>query len=133
MVKRVFIYGQFLDQVQMAAPSFLISSLFGSPPGAIGTAISDPELAPQAIEILREPSVLELIGKIYVLTASRNYQPVTPLGVRTFDWYERYQRASVNKEKFYFKAKEGDLWQVPWMRQESDDSGSYVAVALKHD
>jgi hypothetical protein len=77
--------------------------------------------------------VLELIGKVYVLTSSRNYQAVTSLGVRSFDWYQKYQNASKNREKFYFKAKDGDLWQVPWMRLESDDSGSYIAVALKHD
>ncbi len=129
MVNRVFIYGQFLAEYETRPkPLFLGQSL-----EPIGKPISVPELSPIAIEILREPSVLELIGKVYVWTINRNYQPVTPLGVGNFNWYEQYQAASRNKEKYYFKAKDGDLWQVPWMRQESDESSAYIAVALKHD
>jgi hypothetical protein len=119
MVSRVFIYGHFgigggaFDNVR-----------FTKPPSA---------LAPQAIEILREPSVLELIGKVYVLTSSRNYQPVTPFGVSSFSWFTEYQQASKRSEAFYFNAEQGDRWQVKWMRQESDEAGPYIAVGLKHD
>jgi hypothetical protein len=89
-------------------------------------------LAPQAIEILREPSVVELIGKVYVLTSSRNYQAVTPFGVSSFNWFSDFQTASKRGEPFYFKAEHGDRWEVKWMRQESDEAGPYIAVGLKH-
>jgi hypothetical protein len=124
MVRRIFIYGRFLEENE-ANPSFPLPFILPKLP--------EPELSTEAIEILRELSLFELIGKVYVLTSSRNYQAVTPLGVRNFDWFKQYQQASEKKEKFYFKAKEGDLWRVPWMRLESDDSGSYIAVGLKHD
>ena len=75
MVSRVFIYGHFA--IGGSFDNFRISK----PPSA---------LAPQAIEILREPSVLELIGKVFVLGSSRNYQPVTPFGVSSFSWFTEY-------------------------------------------
>jgi hypothetical protein len=123
MVNRVFIYGEFQgeDPTMAAVRKFL-----GRP---------ESDLATEAIEILREFSPLELIGKVYVLTQSRNYQPVSPLGVRDYTWYKDYQKTSFGgvKGKFYFKVKDGDRWQVLWMRQESDDSGPYIAVALRHE
>ncbi len=134
MVRRVFIYGRFLTHLETLPKPPMTGPGIGQPIGfsAIGSPIV-PEVSPIAIEILREPSVLELIGKVYVFTASRNYQPVTPLGVSNFNWYDSYQTALRNKEKYYFQGKDGDLWQVPWMRQESDESSAYIAVALKHD
>lgn len=129
MVRRVFIYGRFLSQ-QEAFPSILPGIL---PSPLFGTPINpEAELSTEAVEILREPSILELVGKIYALTSGRNYQPVTSLGVRNYMWYQRYQHATANGEKFYFKVKDGDLWLVAWMRLESDETGSYIAVALKH-
>jgi hypothetical protein len=128
MVRQVFIFGEFISQ-QRLSPPLTIGSPLQMPPATVPGL----ELSTEAIEILREPSVLEVIGKIYVLTSNRNYQPVTPLGVRNFNWYREYQTASRTKDKFFFKAKEGDLWHVPWMRQESDESGAYIAVGLKHD
>ena len=123
MVNRVFIYGEF----QSADPaSMFLRKLMGG---------QQSDLATQAIEILREFSPLELIGKLYVLTQGRNYQPVTPMGVREYTWYKDYQKSSLGgaTEKFHFKVKDGDLWQVLWIRQESDDSGPYIAVALRHE
>lgn len=130
MVKRVFIYGRFLTEEEAepsGVPPFLTPLRLTPPPSF------EPELSSEAIEIMREFSVLEFIGKVYVLTSSRNYQPVTPLGVRNFNWFGNYQKATFSKEKFYFKVKDGDLWKVAWMRPESDEAGAYIAVALKHD
>ncbi len=123
MVNRVFIYGEFRGGDPTLAA---VRRLLGGQPS---------DLATEAIEILREFSPLDLIGKVYVLTQSRNYQPVSPMGVRDYTWYKDYQKASFGgvKEKFYFKVKDGDQWQVLWMRQESDDSGPYMAVALRHE
>lgn len=123
MVNRVFIYGEFQSEVSD-------SGMRGIPPPP-----RRDDLAPQAIEILREFSPMDLIGKIYVLTQGRNYQPVTPLGVRNFAWYNEYRIASVGtkKPRYLFKVKDGDLWHVLWMRQESDEAGPYMAAALRHD
>jgi len=131
MVRRVFIYGKFMTEEE-ASPSPLAPFLKALTFTGTLSEMSGSELSTEAIEILREPSVLELIGKVYVLTSARNYQPVTPLGVRNFTWYTNYQDAVTKQKKFYFKAKDGDLWLVPWMRLESDETGSYIAVALKH-
>ena len=122
MVNRVFIYGQFEED---DPTKLIVGQILGSPS----------DIATEAIEILREPSVLELIGKVYVLTASRNYQPVTPLGVRNYTWFKDFQISSIGRvrPKFYFRVKDGDRWQVLWIRQESDDSGGYIAVALRHE
>jgi hypothetical protein len=119
MVRRVFIYGRFVEEGAPTIGSLLVPEL--------------PGLPTEAIEILREPTVLELVGKVYVLTSNRNYLPVTPLGVRSFTWYQEYQNAAKNKAKFNFHAQDGDLWHVPWIRQESDEAGAYMAVGLKHD
>jgi hypothetical protein len=117
MVSRIFIYGRFQDE-----PGIPLSFL--PPP---------PELPSVAIEILREFSALEFIGKVYVLTPGRNWQPVTPLGVGNFDWFKKYQSQSRQRSKFYFAAQDGDLWRVLFLRQESDDQGPYLAAALKHE
>lgn len=122
MVNRVFIYGEFENE------------------GSLPTSLTPPPrfrdtLSPVAIEVLREFSPLELIGKIYVLVQSGSYQPLTPLGVRNYTWYKEYRMASLgdSSARFSFAVKDGDKWRVLWMRQESDDSGPYIAVALKHD
>lgn len=129
MVRRVWVYGAFLTERE-ASPHvpFLAPGLRLSPPPT-----SEPALAPQALEILREFSVVEFIGKVYVLTPGRNYQPVTPLGVRNYTWWGQFQDAVKEGGKFYFKANDGDLWHVVWLRQESDDAASYIAAGLKHE
>src|SRR5260370_17270170 len=120
MVNRVFIYGEFRGG---GIPTSVMNRVVGRPN----------DLATEAIEILREFSPNELIGKIYVLTQDRNYLPVTPYGVGNYTWYKEYKDAAAKKETIRFAAKGGDSWQVLWMRQESDDSGPYIAAALKHD
>jgi hypothetical protein len=139
MVKRVFIYGRFMNEeeaspfIPFSPPLFPPAPSILEPPPREPARFGSSELSTEAIEILREPSVMELIGKVYVLNQDRNYSVVSPLGVRNYTWWTDYQGAVFSKEKFYFKAKDGDLWRVPWLRQESDDLGAYIAAALKHD
>jgi hypothetical protein len=118
MVNRVFIYGEFRYGISALIPALL---------GQRG------DVATEAIEILREFSPSELIGRVYVLTPGGNYLPVSPYGVTNYDWYKAYQDAARESRKIRFKAKAGDSWDVLWIRQESDDSGPYIAVALKHE
>lgn len=117
MVNRVFIYGEFQS---------------GNPPSFL-TLGRPGEVATEAIEILREFSPNELIGKIYVLTQDGSYLPVSPYGVRNYVWYKDYQEAARRKQPTRFVARAGDDWQVQWIRQESDDSGPYIAAGLKHE
>lgn len=126
MVNRVFIYGTFVQDEQNLLP-FLSSlgSMTAPPPPT-------PLLPPEAIEILREPSITQLIGKLYHLTPARNYQPVTPFGIGNFTWFAEIRSALKENRKYFFEAAQGDKWLVRWLRQESDDAGSYMAIALEH-
>jgi hypothetical protein len=120
--RRIFIYGNFVDEAERSSSGRARRILGGNQPGV-------------AIEILREFSALEMIGKIYVLTRAQNWAPVTPLGVSQFEWYKTYQQALRKKEAFFFEegAETSDVWRVLYIRQESDEVSSYMAVALRHD
>jgi hypothetical protein len=90
-------------------------------------------LPPFALEILREPSLSEVIGKIYAFVSSnRNNQPLTPYGISNYSWYGDFVFPSPKREKLYFDVEHGDKWLVKWVRQESDDSGQNVAAGLQH-
>jgi hypothetical protein len=118
--KRVFIYGHFLDRAEKQRKL--------PPP---------PSLPSTAVEILREFSAVELIGKVYALTPGRNWQPVTPEGVRNYEWFTAYRRIVQHKpttqNRMYFETQEGDYWEVLFFRQESDDLGQYIAVGLRYE
>jgi hypothetical protein len=121
MVNRVFIYGRFLSESDYAG-------IYGILPPPLAV------LPPFALEILREPSLSEVIGKVYAFVSStRNYLPVTPYGVSNYSWYKELVLPSSQKqEKLFFDVQNGDKWLVRWVRQESDDSGQYIAAGLQH-
>jgi len=81
-----------------------------------------------AIEILREYSATEFIGKMYWSTTG-DWTPVDAVRVATCDWYEWYQKTA--GRKLYFEMEGSGNWEVLHFRNESDASGPYVAVALK--
>jgi hypothetical protein len=120
--KRIFIYGNFVDEAERSSSGRARRILSGNLPSI-------------AIEILREFSALEMIGKIYVMTRERNWAPVTPSGVSQFEWYKTYQQTARRTQGFFFEegADLTDIWRVLYIRQESDEVGSYMAVALRHD
>jgi len=117
--KRVFIYGHFLDRVEKQRK------------------LPPPSLPSNAVEILREFSAVELIGKLYALTPERNWQPVTPDGVRNFEWFKTYRNIVTHKpttqNRMYFESQDGDFWEVLFFRQEADELGQYMAVGLRHE
>src|ERR1700677_4963872 len=117
--RRVFVYGSFVDRVQRGGMT--------PPPG----------LPTTAVEILREFSAIEFVGKVYALTPGRNWQPGSPLGAGEYEWFRKYRDILAHKKttvnKLYFKTQEDDHWEVLYLRQESDESGAYMAVALKHE
>jgi hypothetical protein len=118
--KRIFIYGNFVDRAAHA---------LGLPP--------PPNQPTVALEILREFSALEFVGRVYVLSPGRNWQPVSPMGVREYDWFRKYrdilQHKKTTANKLLFETQERDFWEVLYLREESDESGAYMAAALRHD
>lgn len=116
--KHVFIYGNFLNQEERSRRLPMPIEAYSS-----------------AIEVLREFSATELVGKVYIRTPGGNLRAVSPMGVRTYAWYLEYERFLRNgrpaDQALFFEAQNGDYWEVLYFRSESDESGGYIAVALK--
>jgi hypothetical protein len=106
-VSRTFVYGDFSLSKRRTVPP---------PPGG----------QPFAIEILREFSTTELIGKLY-LRAGGSWVAATRDSLANFDWY----RMQVPPRFLSFYMEGSGSWHVQNIRDESDDSGPYIAVALK--
>ncbi len=91
-----------------------------------------PSLRPEiAIEIVREFSATEFIGKIYVRTGDSNWGQLTDAGARNYDWYKGVLQGKKGT-KWFWEMRGGDRWEVLHFKTEVDESGPYVAVALKH-
>ncbi len=112
--RRTFVYGRFVDKALHNT-----GKLLSPPPG------SRPETA---IEILREFSTSEFIGKVYVLGYGNNWLQIAPSGADTYGWYKKFRGG----KELLFEMQGGELWDVLQLRTESDESGSYLAVALRH-
>jgi hypothetical protein len=120
---KVFIYGRFKNPADIplvALPHFGQPESIGS---IIATFNSTPDVA---VEILREFSATELVGKVYVLGKSSGWSPVSQPGIRAYTWYQDFLRLGL-----VFHTEGSTPWKVLYFRQESDDSGPYVAVGLK--
>jgi hypothetical protein len=91
-----------------------------------------PIMQPFALEILREFSSTEFVGKIYV-RVNDSWVPATQTLLFNYHWYTLYQKepSHVAAKKLYFSMEGSGIWQVENLRDESDESGPYVAVALK--
>ena len=109
-VNKTFVYGDFLFAKRRTVPP---------PPGG----------QPFAIEILREFSTTELIGKLY-LRAGGSWVPATRDALMNFEWY-RMKVMKVPLRFLSFAMEGSGIWHVQNIRDESDDSGPYIAVALK--
>jgi len=107
-LNRTFVYGNFFRGKKSP----------GLPP--------PPFWQPFAIEILREFSTTEFVGKLFARVGD-SWRPSTKGGLANYNWYGDYQR----KERLYFDMQGSGLWEVQNFREESDDSGPYIAVALK--
>src|SRR5580704_11802159 len=88
---RPFVYGDFV---------------FGSPRSRIPPP---PGSQPFAIEILREYSVNEFIGKLYVKTPIGNWQPASLPGVSGHKWYMNYAKLP---RLLYFDMEGSGRWAV---------------------
>ena len=112
---RPFVYGQFAWSEEKPPPiESPLAQLMGRPDNRI------------AIEILREFSATELIGKMYWKTTG-DWTPVDPIRVASQDWYQWNYK---NPGQLYYQMEGSGKWKVLHFRNESDKSGPYVAVAL---
>jgi hypothetical protein len=89
-----------------------------------------------AVEIVREYGPNELIGKIYTKGTANNWIPLEPSEAEEIDWFKSYKMFSANvrtaPKMYYFDMEGSGHWAVLHFRNESDDIGPYVAVALRY-
>jgi hypothetical protein len=84
---------------------------------------------PFAIQILREYSANEFIGKLYMRGSGGNWVPAARYTLSSLKWYQNYQR---NPRHLGFEMEGSGRWTVQHFREESDETGPYLAVALKY-
>jgi hypothetical protein len=118
IVNRTFLYGTFAEGRESTHRPGL------EPPPLLSEA---PGSADIAIEILREFSASELVGKVYIKGRDRNWVPVSHLAVRDYTWYRDFRKAAALE----FRTDGSAPWRVLYFRIESDDFGPYVAVGLR--
>ena len=89
-------------------------------------SIGRPEIA---VEILREFSPTELVGKVYAKGRNGNWGAVSQSGLKDFVWYKDKEFTQNKRLAFWMDASKP--WEVLYFRPESDDAGPYVAVGLR--
>src|SRR5713101_200918 len=108
---RPFVYGDFV---------------FGSHPYGLSPP---PGVQPFAIEILREYSANEFIGKLYSKASGGNWLPASRYGLSNYKWYQLFAKV---KRNLFFEMEGSGPWEVEHFREESDETGPYLAVALRY-
>jgi hypothetical protein len=117
MGQQTFVYGSFLwPGRKRDDPAFY--GLSGMQPG-------DPDVA---VEILREFGASEFVGKLYTKWVSTNWTPAQFTQIQETPWYIAFQKAP---QIFVFDMQGSGPWQVLHFRTESDELGTYVAIALR--
>jgi hypothetical protein len=109
---RTFVYGDFVLGARTSLPRIM---------------------QPFALEILREFSSTEFVGKLYI-RLSDSWVPATRAMLFNYPWYTSYQKMSTSRaasKLLHFVMEGSGVWQVENLRDESDDTGPYVAAALK--
>jgi hypothetical protein len=82
-----------------------------------------------AMEILREFSAEEFVAKLYTRPLFGSWEPMKPDQLRFSHWYEWFGKIP---QHFVFDMQDSGPWEVLHFRGESDETGPYVAVALRH-
>jgi hypothetical protein len=93
----------------------------------LGGVTAPPGYTPYAIEILREFSAFEFIGKVYRLSGSQRWEILDPEDAKHASWYEIALKGPATVK---FDMQGSGVWTVQNVRIESDDRGRYIAVAL---
>lgn len=88
-----------------------------------------------ALEVLREYGANELIGKIYFKGNFNQWVPAEPSQVTDLEWFKWYLKLPTQardaKHGYYFDMVGSGRWEVLHFRNESDETGPYVAMALR--
>jgi hypothetical protein len=96
------------------------------PLGRIGIAPGEADIA---IEIMREFSPVEFVGKLFVRGfGNPPWVICSPDSLHEYDWYQEYPAF---RKHFYFDMAGSGLWDIIHFRTESDQSGPYTAIALR--
>jgi hypothetical protein len=101
---RPFVYGHF------SRPPADYEALTFLPPGSENLAV----------EILREFSANEFVGKLYYKSSLGDWTPLDPSKLSQYSSYS------------WFEMEGSGRWEVLHFRAESDEGGPYVAVALRY-
>jgi len=107
---RPFVYGDFA---------------FGPPRSRLS---APPGMQPFAVEILREYSANEFIGKLYQRTPIGGWRPASLQDLSKYQWFSLYSKV---RRHLHFEMEGSGRWEVEHFREESNESGPYLAVALK--
>ncbi|MGH9432137.1 MAG: hypothetical protein ACRD3T_11395 [Terriglobia bacterium] len=82
-----------------------------------------------AIKVLREYSANEFVGKLYRKLSIGDWVPVDPSKASEYEWYRSFR---TRRRKVSFEMDGSGIWEVQNFRIESDETGPYVAVALRY-
>src|SRR5262245_52209137 len=81
-----------------------------------------------AIQILREFSAQEFIGKVFIRGNKGEWSPLHPAAGPNYDWFRAQQD---NRNVMFKAAGSSGTWDVLHFRGETDNVGIYTAVALR--
>jgi len=119
--QRPFVYGKFRSPRSIPNPRLV------PPPQYLPGVPGEPDVA---IEVLREFGASELIGKIYVRTfGATPWIPAQWDLIQSTAWYQEYLLV---RQHFLFDMVGSGTWEIVYFRTETDETGPYVAVALRY-
>ena len=124
-----FVYGMFHWPGRPTEPALT------RPPIIITTAPN--ALDEIAVEVIaREYGANELIGKLYFKGSFNQWIALEPSKVENLEWFQWYKRLPSKMreaaKEYYFDMTGSGHWAVLHFRIESDETGPYVAVALRY-
>jgi hypothetical protein len=105
--KKTFVHGDFVLARELTRPPDIAS--------------------PYAVEILREFSGSEFVGKVYHRDATGRWEVLRPKDAHASKWYSAALKSPHN---VHFEMSGSGQWKVQNVRTESDIEGPYIAVAL---
>lgn len=119
--QKTFVYGIFRwpTRAKLSALARL-----PQPPRRIGDTQSD-----IAVEILREFGATELRGKLYARPMiSSTWTALQIDTVKLAAWYKHFEQSPA---QVVFDMEGSGPWEILYFRNESDETGMYVAIALR--
>jgi len=122
-VEKRFVYGKMRWPQRIATPQL------PSPPPTWRSRDS------VAVEIIREYSASELLGKLYIIGVSGDWTPASFAAIEQLEWYKFYLKLGqrdLDAATISFDMEGSGTWRIMHFRAESDPTGPYVAVALQY-